>query len=124
MGVIVETQNGVVWATVTGRFSLDECATALMRVCDLAAETNAVRILVDCLKAEADLKDQERYRLGSSLAEYFLGKLRPFRIAIVGRPPTVNGFGVEVASRLGLTAETFSELADALEWLGADLLQL
>lgn len=124
MSVTIETQNGVAWATATGRFSLDDCATALKHVCDVASESNAPRILVDCLRAEADLKDQERYLLGSSLAEYYLGKAVLFRIAILGHSPTTNGFAIEAASHLGLTVQKFTELHDALEWLGMDLLKL
>ena len=84
MGVAVEIQKRVVWATATGQLSLNDCATALMPVCDVAAEPNAPRILVDCVSADADLKDEERYRLGSYLAQYYAGKLIPFRIAIIG----------------------------------------
>ena len=117
MGLVVETRDGFLWATVTGRISMGEAAQGLKNIFDTAAEHKVPRILIDCHGAEVALTDQERYEIASSLLEYSLKKDLPFRVAIVGTSPTVNGLGAWVASLFGATAEAFSELKDAVDWL-------
>jgi len=39
------------------------------------------------------------------------------KVAFVGTPPAIDGFGAIVASNRGFLAKTFSELPKALDWL-------
>jgi hypothetical protein len=41
------------------------------------------------------------------------------KVALVGKPPTVTGFGAQVVQNRGLTSMTFSEIQPALNWLRA-----
>jgi len=40
------------------------------------------------------------------------------KIAVVGKPPVIDGLGAVVASSGGVDVQTFSEVQQALEWLG------
>jgi hypothetical protein len=39
------------------------------------------------------------------------------RLAFVGKPPAVDGFGVRVAQNRGITTEVFASQQEALRWL-------
>ncbi len=39
------------------------------------------------------------------------------KVAMVGKAPLIDGFAAWVASNRGLSAETFSELQKAMDWL-------
>jgi hypothetical protein len=39
------------------------------------------------------------------------------RLAIVGKPPAIDGLGVDVARHRKVTAEAFSSEQEALDWL-------
>jgi hypothetical protein len=74
-------------------------------------------ILADASAAEGKLSDMDRYQLGRSMAEYYISKRLVFKVAIVGKPPLINGFGALVASNRGVATETFSDTAHATRWL-------
>jgi hypothetical protein len=59
----------------------------------------------------------ERYELGRTMAEYCSSRSITPKVATVGKPPLINGFGARVAWNRGLVAETFLELQKATDWL-------
>ena len=92
---------------------------ALKQVLDAAAKHQVGRILVETLDVEGVLTTMEYYHLAlEAVAHADHGKMNP-RIAIVGIPPTLDGFCVRVAQNRGLTTELFPNLQDALHWLEA-----
>jgi hypothetical protein len=103
--------------TVVGRVSLSEAIGVYKQACDVAAERGFNKILVDGLSVEGELSTLERYEVGRTMAEYCLSRSMNPKIATVGTPPTVNGFGTLVARNRGIVAETFSELQKARDWL-------
>ena len=81
-----------------------------------ALEKHLNRILIDGLGAKGVLTTIDRYDLGVKLVAYCgEHKLWP-RLAFVGQPPVVDGFGALVARNRGLVAETFPNRKEALEW--------
>jgi hypothetical protein len=59
------------------------------------------------------------YAVGKAMAEYCESKSVHPKLAVIGKPPTVTGFGANVASNRGLTSKTFSDSQSALNWLRA-----
>ena len=57
------------------------------------------------------MNSDERWRIT------IFSKPLAFKVAIVGKPPLINGFGALVASNRGVAAETFSDSAQATGWL-------
>jgi hypothetical protein len=114
-----DSEERVLVAKADGQVSLSEVVSIFTKACDVAAEKGFDRILVDCLQVEGELATLERYELGRKVAEYCLNRSFNPKIATVGKLPLVDGFGALVAGNRGLTAETFSELPKAMDWLKA-----
>jgi hypothetical protein len=118
-----------VLATFAGPFSLEELLEAFHKTYESATEQGLRLILIDCSGLDGMLSTQERFKLGESAVAYWLGKspetnwlskpagIRP-KIAIVGKVPLVDGFGALAASNRGVNAKAFSEVPQALGWLG------
>src|SRR5215469_4825165 len=80
---------------------------------DAAVEEGINLILVDCSAMTSVLSRLERYNLGSLGAEYALQRTIALKVAVVGTPPVIDGFGALVASNRGVTTETFSDTSNA-----------
>ena len=117
MDVKLESRSGFLLATITGQVSLNEALEIFKQTCDAAAERGLNRILADFSAANGKLSDLERYELGHSMSEYYANKPQIFKVATVGNPPLINGFGAQVASNRGLVAKTFPDLLAAIDWL-------
>ena len=117
MMVRLELKEPYLLATFAGRVSLSEVIEDFKKTCDAAAKRGFDKILVDCLAVEGELSTLERYELGRTVAEYCQRRSMNPKIATVGYPPLINGFGALVASNRGLVAETFSEFQKVVEWL-------
>ena len=63
---------------------------------DTAAEKQVNKILVNTLALDGELSPLESYHLG----------VNP-RLAVVGKPPAIDGLGVGVARNRRVTAEAF-----------------
>ncbi len=114
----IESKEDYLLVTLAGQVSFSEAVVVLIKVRNVATERGFDKVLVDCLSLRGELSNFERYELGQALARHWLKGLSGTpKIAIVGTPPTINGFGALVASNRGFLAETFSELPKALDWL-------
>jgi hypothetical protein len=106
-------------ATATGRVSVKEVLCVFKKVIDTATERGLERILIDFLAVTGELTVMELYAIAKTMAEYCVTKSSCPKVALIGKPPLVTGFGAEVASNRGLTSMTFSERQPALNWLHA-----
>ena len=92
---------------------------ALKQIFDTALDKHLNRILIDLLGVQGVTSTNDRYTMGVKLVTYCgEHKLWP-RVAFIGEPPVVDGFGVLVAKNRGLDTERFSKRKEALEWLHA-----
>jgi hypothetical protein len=119
MDLKLEARDGSLFATATGRVSFREARECWKTVCDAAAERGSSKILFDWLGAEGELSDLEKYEVSKNILEYCSYTSMSPAVAVVGRPPTITGFGALVASNRGLMVVTFSERQVALDWLNA-----
>jgi hypothetical protein len=113
----IELQGGLLLVTAHGSLAFDAALRLLKQVCDTAAEKQVNKILVNGLAVDGELSTVERYSLGVEVAAYVRQRQMHPRIAFVGQPPAIDGFGVRVGQNRGLTAEMFSSQQDALNWL-------
>src|SRR5215470_6536127 len=117
--VALEPDGDLLLAIVSGRTSFHAIWEVLKQICDTASQRNLSLILVDALGAHGVIPTFDRYALGVKLVMYCgEHKLWP-RIAFIGQPPVVDGFGVLVAKNRGLDAERFPNWKEALDWVGA-----
>jgi hypothetical protein len=112
-------QDDFMLATAAGKVSADEVLRVFTNVIDTATERGLEKILMDFLAVTGKLSVTDLYRIGKTMAEYCTSKSICPKVAVVGLPPTVTGFGAQVASNRGLTSMTFSERQPALNWLRA-----
>jgi hypothetical protein len=117
MELKLESRKGLLLATVTGRVSFSEALECWKKVCDAAAGRGCRKILFDWLGVEGEISDLEKYEVSKNILEYCAHTSIFPTVAVVGKPPTITGFGALVASNRGLTVFTFSERKAGLEWL-------
>src|ERR1700756_3349560 len=63
MDLTLESRDGVLLATVTGRVSFSEALECWKKICDAAAERGCGKILFDALGAEGEISDLEKYEV-------------------------------------------------------------
>jgi hypothetical protein len=119
MQVTLASQDDFLLATATGRVSVKEVLYVFKKVIDTATERGFKKILMDFLAVTGELAVMDLYEIGKAMAEYCANKSIYPKVALIGKPPLVTGFGAEVASNRGLTSMTFSERQPALNWLRA-----
>ena len=117
MDLTLETRDDLLLATVTGRVSFREALECWKNVCDAAARRGCGKILCDWLGAEGEISDLEKYEVSKIIVEYCRQPSMSPTVAVVGKPPTITGFGALVASNRGFMVVTFSERQAALDWL-------
>jgi len=113
----IEVQQELLLTTVNGIVSLNAVWHVLEQTYDIARGNRLHLILIDALAMDGKLTTFERYRLASKTETYF--RFRQFhpRIAVVGNPPSVDGFGALVGKNRWVAVEIFSNRAQALSWL-------
>jgi hypothetical protein len=117
MDLIAETRDGLLLVTASGELTFNGALKICQTMCDLAAGLGLTKILFDCLAVEGDLSREERFDLGKTIAEYCNKRLRIPTVALIGKPPSVTGYGAAVASNRGMPVETFSNRQVGLDWL-------
>jgi hypothetical protein len=120
MEVKLDPRTDCVFATLTGPMAPEGLLQVFYKILDAAVDRSSGLILVDFSALDGTLATSERFGLAESAASYFLNKSRTIRpkIAIVGKAPLIDGFGAMVASNRGLNAKAFSDVPQALDWLG------
>ncbi len=120
MEVKFDSRTDCVFATITGPMAPDGLLPVFYKIIDTAIERGLGPILIDFSAIDGTLATSERFNLAESAAAYFLSKSRTIRprIAIVGKAPLIDGFGAMVASNRGINAKAFSDVPQALDWLG------
>jgi hypothetical protein len=113
----VESKEDYLEVTLAGQVSFSEATVFLTKVRDVATERGFDKVLVDCLSVSGELSSFERYELGQILAEHWQKGLSGTpRRAIVGTPPTINGFGALVASNAASLRRHFRSYRK--HWIG------
>ena len=113
----IELTGGVLLVTASGTQTFDAALRLLKQILDTAAERQVNKILVNSLAVEAELSTGDRYRLAIEIVAYLKQRQMSPRVAFVGKPPSMDGFGVRVGQNRGLSTEIFPTQQDALNWL-------
>ena len=93
MQLTLVPQDGILLATAAGPVSKKEVLRVFKKVIDTATELGFDKILINFLAATGSLSDLDRYDIGKAMAEYCRNKSILPRVAVVGKPPIVTGFG-------------------------------
>jgi hypothetical protein len=115
----IEFQAGLLVLTASGEFEIEAALKLFTQACESASEKGISKILVDTCAVEGAISALERYRLGAEIAAYVKQRQLNTKVAIVGKAPTMNGFGVLVAQNRDLVTNAFSSQQEAMKWLDA-----
>lgn len=118
MDLKIESGDGILLATIAGELSsLPEAVECLKKVYDAAAEGGLDKILLDCLAVKSRLSEINKYGVIMTMVQYS-AELRIFpKVAWVGQPPAVTGFGALLQSNRGRESRAFPERQEAVDWL-------
>jgi hypothetical protein len=112
-----ELRGKILHVVARGEFTLAAALRLLKLASDEARENGVRKILIDCLALTGELSTLERYELAVEFKNYLTEKqFSPF-LAIVGRPPTVNGFAVQVSKNREMAVEVLPNKEEATTWL-------
>ena len=115
--IVAALQQDILLVTVTGSVGYDLALRLYKQTFDTAAEKQVNKMLVNTLAMDGGLSPLESYYLGVQVAAYLKQRKMNPRLAIVGKPPTIDGLGLGVARNRRVTAETFPSEQAALDWL-------
>jgi hypothetical protein len=115
--VTFEIDGEILMATVEGTVPFQEALRIWREIIAVAVEHRIRRVLADCLRAEAQLSTTDRYLMGQASAKDVQNRKIGLRFALVGVPPTVDGFGSLVARNQGIDISVFATVQEGLNWL-------
>jgi hypothetical protein len=104
-------------ATMSGRVSVKKAVQLGKDIGTKALETHSLKVLVDCQKLTGSFSEMDRYKMVVEIVSHFKKIGFHPKIAIVGQPPSVEGFGVKVAQTRGANIAMFFRVTTAMEWL-------
>ncbi len=121
----IELQSGYLLMTCEGHFEPSLIGEFTDRVIEACKNYQPSQFLVDYRHVEGEMSTLDRYNLGVIAAKKYLdeklaGKISNCRFAFVGNHPLVDPkkFGETVAVNRGLNVKVFTEIKEALAWLG------
>lgn len=112
----IEVLDGIIFASVSGAFSLRNAKTFFQEILRRAREEKVDRILIDTRGITTEIPAMARFEFASHMAEQ-----RPYamKIALVGRAEAVwpDRFLENVWRNRGVNAKVVTEIGEALKWL-------
>jgi hypothetical protein len=113
----IEQQGELLVATATGTLAFEPALKILKGICDMAAEKQVHKILVNGLALDGTLSTMERYQLAIQVTEHIRQLQFNPRLAFVGRAPAMDGLAVRVGQNRDVSVELFPSVEEALSWL-------
>jgi hypothetical protein len=111
---VVTDGPGFVRITVRGAFSWTRVDGLLVRI-HAESEARCIRaVLVDATAIPVVLTTTDRYTMGVAASARLDARVR---VALLGAPVTIDGFGELVARNRGANVRVFTDEARAVEWL-------
>ena len=124
MNIKLTYDSGLLRATTTGRFSIEEAKRTFLEVMDAIAKHDASKVLFDGREITGKPEDMERFYYGEFTARTVMNYAKVSHCPIftyVLIPPVLDPdrFGETVAKNRGMIVKTFETLENATSWLQA-----
>ncbi len=113
----IGVENGVLVVTLRGMAEFHAGLAIYREILDRAKQEQVKGILMDCLGVSGVLSDHERARIATELSNYIKERQLDPKLATVGVPPTVTGYGAGVARDHGANLQVFATRQAARKWL-------
>ena len=130
VALAVHADKGLLYATLSGAFSLEEAQRAFLQILASLEQHKVPKVIVDGRPLTGEPSDAERYLYGEFVAREVSEQCNRMKwnapqfayllIPPVGDPERL---GENAAVNRGMFVKTFDDLNDALEWLGIGSLQ-
>lgn len=117
MRATARLKDGILRLTVTGESDLEESVRVFSKMCRDAAAKKARGVLLDLRKLTGALSGRERLEMGERVAACAAELGGVPKVAVLGKPPAVDGFAAMVARNRGIVVDIFQTSEEALEWL-------
>jgi hypothetical protein len=111
-----EQMSGYLAARFTGAGAPGEASSQFESIAEHCALTKNSKLLIDTTGYDVGASTVDRFRLGKRLQAF---ARHGIKVAFLSRPEQVDPkkFGVLVAQNRGVSADTFTDLHSAEEWL-------
>ncbi len=112
----IEVLDGIVRASVSGAFSLDNAKEFFQQILRRARQEKVDRILIDARGITTEIPTMPRFEFGNYMAEQ---RPQAIKIAIVGHKDVVwpDRFLETVSVNRGVNAKVVITIEEALNWL-------
>ncbi len=110
-------EDGVLVVKLRGAAEFHAGLRLYREILDRAQQEHVNRILMDCLGVSGELPDHTRQRIAIELTNYLKERQLDLKLATVGVPPTVTGYGAGVAREHGANLQVFATREAARKWL-------
>ena len=117
MVMSIDSDAGLLLATVSGRFTLKRGVEVFNAICGTAVAKGLKKILIDCTGMGGEISNRDRYDFGKEIAADQNSNRMSLKIALLGEEPVITGVGIVTARNRGLDVELFSDRQRALAWL-------
>jgi hypothetical protein len=111
---VVAEGPGFILITVTGAYTWARLDRLLQRIGAESVTRAIPRVLVDATAVPIKLSTIDKYTMGVTVALRLGGAVK---VALLGSPVTIDGFGETVARNRGANVGVFTDQAAALQWL-------
>ncbi|HXD09111.1 MAG TPA: hypothetical protein VN653_03520 [Anaerolineales bacterium] len=98
-------------------YSLKLLISNIHAVADHCRKENLNKVLVDIRKMEGNPSIFDRFQLGLEIVKAWGTRIT---VAVVAKPSLINRTAENTAVNRGAKVKAFSEMKDAMEWLGVE----
>jgi transcriptional regulator with XRE-family HTH domain len=113
-------EQGILLVTISGTAEFNACLRIYRQVFSFSQENHVNRILMNVLAVvDGEVSTHQSHLIATEIAAYVAERqMGPdFKLAKVGRPPTVNEHDATVARERGANLKVFPTVEEARRWL-------
>ncbi len=116
--VDLEAEDGILQVTVGGTAEFHACLQLHREVLDAAQQQQIRKVLLDCQDVDGDVIASEQDQIAGEVVVIATErKIRELKLAMVGRPPTVDGHVSRGLCERGIDSQVFGSVKEARAWL-------
>lgn len=113
----IEQRDGYIYVQYDEEYSFDVFVSISKQVFDLCQKENYKKVLVNVTKMPGKVRTFQRFEIGVQGSLIFRNLIK---VAVLYRKEEIDWFAETVSKNRGLNAKIFSQMDEALKWLGVE----
>ena len=113
----IEQRDGYIYVQYDEEYSFDVFISISKQVFDLCQKENYKRVLVNVTNMPGKVRTFQRFEIGVQGSLIFRNLIK---VAVLYRKEEIDWFAETVSKNRGLNAKIFSQMDEALKWLGVE----